>query len=61
MYGYDLLIQAIISFILLTFSGTNLYGYIKCSKQQQSAISNFGAKAVMKVAEKGAVAAKSQI
>jgi hypothetical protein len=43
------------------FSGTNLYGYFKCSKDQQSNIMKFGAKAVMQVAEKGMGAAKNQV
>jgi hypothetical protein len=43
------------------FGGTNLYGYIKCSKKQQGVISKVGAKAMMKVAEKGAEHAKNQL
>lgn len=54
------LVWAIIAFILLVFSGTNLYGYVKCSKEQQSNILKFGAKTVMKVAEKGVDVAKNQ-
>jgi hypothetical protein len=38
-----------------------MYGYIKCSKQQQGAISKVGAQAMMKVAAKGAEHAKNQI
>ena len=45
---------------MLVFAGTNLYGYIKCSKEQQTNIFKFGAKTVWKVAEKGAEAAKNQ-
>jgi hypothetical protein len=46
---------------MLVFSGTNLYGYIRCSKEQQNAILKFGAKAVSKVAKEGAEVAKNQI
>jgi hypothetical protein len=46
---------------MLVFSGTNLYGYVKCSKEQQSAILKFGAKAMSKVAREGAEVAKNQV
>jgi hypothetical protein len=38
-----------------------VYGYLKCSKEQQNVITKFGAKAVMKVAEKGVDVAKEQV
>lgn len=46
--------------ICLVFAGTNLYGFMKCSKDQQGKVTKFGASAVMKIAERGVVAAKSQ-
>jgi len=54
-------VWAIIAFILLGFAGTNLYGYFKCSKEQQQNIMKLGAKTVMKAAEKGADIAKNQV
>jgi hypothetical protein len=46
---------------MLIFAATNLYGFIKCSKEQQSNILKFGAKTVLKAAEKGADVAKNQV
>lgn len=46
-------IWAIIALVCLVFSGTNLYGFFKCSKKQQESISKLSAKAVVTVAEKG--------
>jgi hypothetical protein len=46
---------------MMVFSGTNLFGYVKCSKEQQNAILKFGAKAVSKVAREGANVAKNQV
>jgi len=43
------------------FAGTNLYGFMKCSKDQQAKVTKFGASAVLKIAQKGAGAAKNQI
>jgi hypothetical protein len=42
-----------IAFIVLVFAGTNLYGYIKCSKEQQNNIMKFGTKAAWTLAKKG--------
>lgn len=46
-------IWAIIALVCLVFSGTNLYGFFKCSKKQQESVSKLSAKAVVTVAEKG--------
>lgn len=46
-------IWAIIALVCLVFSGTNLYGFFKCSKKQQESVSKLSAKAVVSVAEKG--------
>jgi cytochrome oxidase Cu insertion factor (SCO1/SenC/PrrC family) len=46
-------VWGLIALILLVFAATNLYGYVKCSKEQQSSIMKFGAKTVLKAAEKG--------
>lgn len=46
-------IWAIIALVCLVFSGTNLYGFFKCSKKQQESITKLSAKAVVSVAEKG--------
>ena len=46
---------------MLIFAGTNWYGFMKCSKEQQNNILKFGAKTVMKVAEKGADIAKNTV
>jgi len=54
-------VWGLIALILLVFAGTNLYGYVKCSKEQQSNILKFGAKTVLKAAEKGADVAKNQV
>ena len=53
--------QGLIALIMLIFAGTNWYGFMKCSKEQQGNILKFGAKAMMKVAEKGVDAAKNQV
>ena len=46
---------------MLVFAGTNLYGYLKCSKDQQQNLMKFGTKAMLNVAKQGANAAKEQI
>lgn len=46
-------IWAIIALVCLVFSGTNLYGFFKCSKKQQESVTKLSAKAVVSVAEKG--------
>jgi len=38
---------------MLVFSGTNFYGYFKCSKDQQQNLIKFGTSAVMAVGKKG--------
>jgi hypothetical protein len=42
---------------MLIFSATNMYGYFKCSKNQQENAIKLGTKAVFKFASKGAAAA----
>lgn len=54
-------VWAIIGCIMLVFAGTNLYGYLKCSKDQQSNLMKLGTKAMFNVAKKGADVAKEQI
>ncbi len=54
-------VWAIIALVLLVFASTNMYGYLKCSKEQQNVITKIGAKAVLTVAEKGVDAAKDRI
>ena len=44
----------IIGLICLIFSGTNLYGYFKCSRDQQSKLKNFGGKLAVNTIKKGA-------
>ena len=39
---------------MLVFSGINLYGYFKCSKDQQNKITKLGSKLAVKAAKKGA-------
>jgi hypothetical protein len=46
-------IWAIIAFICFLFAGTNLYGFFKCSKQQQSNLTDLGTNAAKKALEKG--------
>lgn len=46
-------VWAVIALICLVFSGINLYGFFKCSKQQQDNVKNFSAKAAVKIASKG--------
>ncbi len=54
----------IIGLICLIFTGTNLYGYFKCSKDQQNKLKNFGGKlavdAIKKSAKKGLEVASEQ-
>lgn len=45
--------------ICLVFSGTNLYGFMKCSKEQQGKLTKLGANAVVNLAGKGVGAAKN--
>jgi len=42
------------------FAGTNLYGFMKCSKDQQGKFTKFSANAVLKIAERGVDAAKNK-
>lgn len=53
---------SIIALTMLVFSGTNLYGYFKCSREQQNKVTKLGSrlavKAVKKGAEKGLESAK---
>lgn len=46
---------------MLVFAGTNLYGYLKCSKDQQQNLMKFGTKAMLSVGKKAANAAQDQI
>jgi hypothetical protein len=55
------IVWALVSLVLLIFSGTNFYGYFKCSKEQQQNMMALGAKTVIKAAEKGASIAKNQV
>jgi hypothetical protein len=55
------IVWGLIAFILLVFAATNLYGYIKCSKDQQQNLVKFGAKAALTVAKKGGEPAKNQV
>ena len=45
--------NAIIAFTMLVFAGVNLYGFFKCSKEQQSKLSKIGTKVAFDVATKG--------
>lgn len=47
-------VWAIIALVCLIFAGTNLYGFFKCSKKQQQNVSSLGAKAALKIVDKGA-------
>ena len=44
----------IIGLICLIFTGTNLYGYFKCSKDQQGKLKSFGGKLAVNTIKKGA-------
>ena len=44
----------IIGLICLIFTGTNLYGYFKCSKDQQGKLKSFGGKLAINTIKKGA-------
>lgn len=39
---------------MLIFAGTNLFGFFKCSKDQQNKIVKLGGKVAINVAKKGA-------
>ena len=43
--------NAIIAFTMLVFAGVNLYGFFKCSKEQQNKLSKLGTKVVSDVAK----------
>ena len=45
--------NAIIAFTMLVFAGVNLYGFFKCSKEQQNKLSKFGTKVASGVAKQG--------
>ena len=44
--------NAIIAFTMLMFAGINLYGFFKCSKEQQGKLNKLGTKAVSNFAKK---------
>ena len=45
--------NAIIAFTMLIFAGINLYGFFKCSKDQQGKLNKLGTKAVSNLAREG--------
>ena len=45
--------NAIIAFTMLMFAGINLYGFFKCSKEQQGKLNKLGTKAVSSIAREG--------
>ena len=45
--------NAIIAFTMLMFAGINLYGFFKCSKEQQGKLNKLGTKAVTSLAREG--------
>ena len=45
--------NAIIAFTMLMFAGINLYGFFKCSKEQQGKLNKLGTKAVSNIARQG--------
>ena len=45
--------NAIIAFTMLIFAGINLYGFYKCSKEQQGKLNKLGTKAVSNLAKEG--------
>ena len=45
--------NAIIAFTMLMFAGINLYGFFKCSKEQQGKLNKLGTKAVSNLAREG--------
>ena len=45
--------NAIIAFTMLMFAGINLYGFFKCSKEQQGKLNKLGTKAVSNLAKEG--------
>lgn len=53
-------VDLIIALVCFIFSATNLYGFFKCSKKQQQNVSKFGAKAALKIVDKGAQFAQNQ-
>jgi hypothetical protein len=46
--------EFVVSIINLVFAMTNLYGYFKCSKEQQNKIKSFGGKLALNALKKGA-------
>ena len=46
--------EFVVSVINLVFAMTNLYGYFKCSKEQQNKIKSFGGKLALNALKKGA-------
>ena len=45
--------NAIIAFTMLMFAGINLFGFFKCSKEQQGKLNKLGTKAVSNIAKEG--------
>ncbi len=45
--------NAIIAFTMLIFAGINLYGFFRCSKEQQGKLNKLGTKAVSNLAKEG--------
>lgn len=45
--------NAIIAFTMLIFAGINLYGFFRCSKDQQKKINKYGNKLAAEAAKKG--------
>ena len=45
--------NAIIAFTMLVFAGVNLYGFYKCSKEQQNKISKLGTRVASDLAKQG--------
>ena len=45
--------NAIIAFTMLMFAGINLYGFFKCSKEQQGKLNKLGTRAVSNIAKEG--------
>ena len=45
--------NAIIAFTMLVFAGVNLYGFYKCSKEQQNKLSKLGTRVASDLAKQG--------
>ena len=52
-------VWAVLAFVCLIFAFTNAYGFHKCSKKQQENVGKLGAKAALKIVDKGVDIAKS--